>query len=66
MKYKALRNTSGEWVVIFDDFGPSEILTTGIPELMTEETTMEDLRQFYAQLDFTGIELVTLEITVKP
>ena len=66
MTYKALRNTSGEWVVIFDDFGPSEILTTGIPELMTDETTMEDLRQFYAQLDFTGIELVTLEITVKP
>ena len=66
MTYKALRNTSGEWVVIFDDFGPSEILTTGIPELMTEETTMEDLRQVYAQLDFTGIELVTVEITIKP
>jgi len=66
MTYKALRYTSGEWVVIFDDFGPSEILTTGIPELMTEETTMEDLRQFYAQLDFTGIELVTVEITIKP
>lgn len=66
MTYKALRNASGEWIAIFDDFGPSEILTTGIPELMTEETTMEDLRQFYAQLDFTGIELVTLEITVKP
>jgi len=66
MTCKSLRNTSGEWIAIFDDFGPSEILTTGIPELMTEETTMEDLRQFYAQLDFTGIELVTLEITVKP
>ena len=66
MTYKALRNTSGEWVTVFDDFGPAEILTTGIPELMTEETTMEDLKQFYDQLDFTGIELVTLEITVKP
>ena len=66
MTYKALRNTSGEWVTVFDDFGTPEILTTGIPELMTEETTMEDLRQFYNQLDFTGIELVTLEITVKP
>lgn len=65
MTYKALRNASGEWVVILDDFGPPEILTTGIPELMTEETTMEDLKQFYAQLDFTGIELVTIEITVK-
>ena len=65
MTYKALRNTSGEWVTVFDDFGPSEILATGIPELMTEETTMEDLKQFYDQLDFTGIELVTLEITVK-
>lgn len=65
MTYKSLRNTSGEWVTVFDDFGPPEILTTGIPELMTEETTMEDLKQFYAQLDFTGIELVTLEITVK-
>jgi len=66
MTYKALRNKSGEWIAIFDDFGPSEILATGIPELMTEETTMEDLRQFYNQLDFTGIELVTLEITIKP
>jgi hypothetical protein len=65
MTYKALRNASGEWVAVFDEFGPPEILTTGIPELMTEETTMEDLKQFYAQLDFTGIELVTIEITVK-
>ena len=66
MTYKALRNTSGEWIAIFDEFGPSEILTTGIPELMSEETTIEDLKQFYDQLDFTGIELVKLEITVKP
>ena len=66
MTYKALRNKSGEWIAIFDDFGPSEILTTGIPELMTEETTMEDLKQFYDQLDFTGIELVAIEITIKP
>ena len=65
MTYKSLRNTSGEWVTVLDDFGPPEILTTGIPELMTEETTEEDLKQFYDQLDFTGIELVTLEITVK-
>jgi len=65
MTYKALRNTSGEWVVIIDDFGPAEILTTGIPVLMSEETTIGDLKRFYAQLDFTGIELVTLEITVK-
>ena len=66
MTYKSLRNTSGEWVTVFDDFGPPEILTTGIPELMTEETTMEDLKQFYDQLDFTGIELVAIEITIKP
>jgi hypothetical protein len=66
MTYKALRYTSGEWVVIFDDFGPSEILTTGIPALMSEDTTMEILRGFYDQIDFSGIELVTLEINVRP
>jgi len=66
MTYKALRNASGEWVTVFDDFGPPEILTTGIPDLMSQETTIEDLKQFYDQLDFAGIELVTLEITVKP
>mgnify|MGYP003498286703 CR=1 FL=1 len=66
MTYKALRNASGEWVVIVDDFGPAEILTAGIPELMTDETTIELLASYYDGLDFTGIELVTLEITVKP
>ena len=66
MTYKSLRNTSGEWIAIFDEFGPPEILTTGIPDLMSQETTIEDLKQFYDQLDFAGIELVTLEITVKP
>jgi len=66
MTYKALRNKSGEWIAIFDEFGPPEILTTGIPELMTEETTIELLASYYDGLDFTGIELVTLEITVKP
>jgi len=66
MTYKALRNASGEWIAIFDEFGPSEILATGIPELFSEETTIELLGQYYSDVDFTGIELVTVEITIKP
>jgi len=66
MTYKALRNTSGEWVVIIDDFGPPEILTTGIPVLMSKDVTIYLLASHYDGLDFTGIEIVTLEITIKP
>ena len=66
MTYKSLRNTSGEWVTVFAEFGPCEILTTGIPELFSEETTIELLGEYYSDVDFTGIELVTVEITIKP
>lgn len=44
-------------IIIGDDFGGCEI-----PQLMTDETTMELLKEAYPNHDFSVIELITIGV----
>ena len=69
MTYKALRfKKTGDWAHISNFFGAKvEVITSLVPQIAAETATPELIdRQYPGLIDWGYIELVTLEITVKP
>lgn len=69
MKFKTLRKIdTKEFVRIYEMFDVFDLSTSEMPDLMTAQTTMEDLMKYYGD-NFSpnelNIELVELEVNIS-